>query len=72
MPRDSLGEALAWPSKVWDRFKGFGWPRWPLAAAADRRRFGLSSKLLLLTIVFVMLAEVLTSSPRWRTFASPG
>jgi signal transduction histidine kinase len=40
----------------------------PLAATAERRGLGLSAKLLLLTIVFVMLAEVLIFVPSVANF----
>ena len=68
MPRDSFDEALAWPRRIWERVKGIEWPRWPLAATAERRGLGLSAKLLLLTIVFVMLAEVLIFVPSVANF----
>jgi signal transduction histidine kinase len=42
--------------------------RWPLSATAERRGFGLSAKLLFLTIVFVMLAEVLIFVPSVANF----
>ena len=56
MPRDSIDEALAWSARLWERVKRI---RSPLSATAERRGLGLSAKLLLLTITFVMLAEVL-------------
>jgi signal transduction histidine kinase len=42
--------------------------RLPLAATAERRGMGLSAKLLLLTITFVMLAEVLIFVPSVANF----
>jgi signal transduction histidine kinase len=65
VPRDSLGEALAWPGRFWQSVKSL---RPPLAGAAERRGFGLSAKLLLLTILFVMLAEVLIFVPSVANF----
>lgn len=65
MPRDTLGEALAWPGKLWEWLKTI---RSPLTATAERRGIGLSSKLLLLTVVFVMLAEVLIFVPSVANF----
>ncbi len=65
MPRDITGEALAWPGKLWERIRAI---RSPLAATAERRGVGLSAKLLLLTIVFVMLAEVLIFVPSIANF----
>ncbi|HKD57530.1 MAG TPA: hypothetical protein VKD45_08475, partial [Hyphomicrobiaceae bacterium] len=60
MPRDSIEEALAWSSRLWERAKRI---RSPLRATAERRGLGLSAKLLLLTVSFVMLAEVLIFVP---------
>ena len=71
MPRDTIDEALAWPGRIWEKVKGIEWrqwPQWPLAATAERRGLGLSAKLLLLTIVFVMLAEVLIFVPSVANF----
>ena len=65
MPRDSIGEALAWSARLWQRVKSI---RSPLTATAERRGFGLSAKLLLLTITFVMLAEVLIFVPSVANF----
>jgi len=65
VPRDSIGEALAWPGRVWQLLKTI---RWPLRPTAERRGFGLSAKLLLLTITFVMLAEVLIFVPSVANF----
>ena len=56
MPRDTIGEALQWPGRLWQRIKSI---HSPLQATDERRGIGLSAKLLLLTITFVMLAEVL-------------
>ena len=66
MPRDSIDEALAWPGRLWQRVKAS--IRSPLAATAERRGLGLSAKLLLLTITFVMLAEVLIFVPSVANF----
>ena len=65
MPRDSIGEALAWPGRLWERVRT---ARLPLTAKAERRGFGLSAKLLLLTLTFVMLAEVLIFVPSVANF----
>ena len=65
MPRDIIGEALAWPGRLWERVKAI---RSPLAATAERRGLGLSAKLLLLTLLFVMLAEVLIFVPSVANF----
>jgi signal transduction histidine kinase len=51
---------------MWERLKAVDWPRWQ--PAAERRGLGLSGKLLLLTIVFVMLAEVLIFVPSVANF----
>ena len=53
-----LEEALSWPRRLWQRVKQAG-----SALAAARDRLGLSGKLLLLTVLFVMLAEVLIFVP---------
>jgi signal transduction histidine kinase len=50
-----LEEAFSWPRRLWQRVKQ------TLAAARDR--LGLPGKLLLLTLLFVMLAEVLIFVP---------
>lgn len=78
VPRDRVGEALAWCGRLWDRIRVASLPavaeRVRLAfggsarAAAHHRGFGLSSKLLLLTILFVMLAEVLIFVPSVANF----
>ena len=65
MPRDMLDEALSWPGRVWQWAKSV---RSPLAATAERRGPGLSAKLLLLTLLFVMLAEVLIFVPSVANF----
>ena len=65
MARDSIGEALQWSGRLWQRVKAI---RSPLAATAERRGLGLSAKLLLLTITFVMLAEVLIFVPSVANF----
>ncbi len=66
MPRNSLGEAMAWPGKFWQIVTSFASPL--QRAVERRRRFGLSAKLLLLTILFVMLAEVLIFVPSVANF----
>jgi signal transduction histidine kinase len=65
VPRDSMGEALAWSGRLWQRIRRL---RSPQAAPAEHRGLGLSAKLLLLTIVFVMLAEVLIFVPSVANF----
>ncbi|HSR81431.1 MAG TPA: HAMP domain-containing sensor histidine kinase [Hyphomicrobiaceae bacterium] len=65
MPRDSIEDALAWSSRLWERAKRI---RSPLRATAERRGLGLSAKLLLLTVSFVMLAEVLIFVPSVANF----
>jgi signal transduction histidine kinase len=65
VPRDTIGEALQWPGRLWQRIKSI---HSPLAATAERRGVGLSAKLLLLTITFVMLAEVLIFVPSVANF----
>jgi signal transduction histidine kinase len=65
VPRDYLGEALTWPVRFWERLK-MAEPL--LAASAERRGVGLSAKLLFLTLIFVMLAEVLIFVPSVANF----
>ena len=65
MPRDSIDEALAWSARVWERVKRL---RPPQFATSERRGLGLSAKLLLLTLSFVMLAEVLIFVPSVANF----
>jgi len=65
VPRDSIEDALAWSSRLWERAKRI---RSPLRATAERRGLGLSAKLLLLTVSFVMLAEVLIFVPSVANF----
>jgi signal transduction histidine kinase len=65
VPRDSIGEALNWPGRLWQRIKSI---HSPLQATDERRGIGLSAKLLLLTITFVMLAEVLIFVPSVANF----
>ena len=60
-----IDEALSWPRRLWASVKAI---RSPLAATAERRGLGLSAKLLLLTISFVMLAEVLIFVPSVANF----
>jgi signal transduction histidine kinase len=69
VPRDYLGDALTWPARFWERF----WERLKTAElllppAGERRRVGLSAKLLFLTLIFVMLAEVLIFVPSVANF----
>jgi signal transduction histidine kinase len=72
VPRDSIAEALAWPGKLRERaaklWEKASTLRGPLSAAEKRPGFGLSAKLLLLTILFVMLAEVLIFVPSVANF----
>jgi signal transduction histidine kinase len=79
-----LDEALSWPGRLWARLSAIpfhrvrDWParlrariaaiRSPLSATAERRGLGLSAKLLLLTLLFVMLAEVLIFVPSVANF----
>jgi len=65
VPRDTIGEALQWPGRLWQRIKSI---HSPLKATDERRGIGLSAKLLLLTITFVMLAEVLIFVPSVANF----
>jgi signal transduction histidine kinase len=60
-----IDEALSWPGRLWERVRQI---RSPLAATSERRGLGLSAKLLLLTLVFVMLAEVLIFVPSVANF----
>lgn len=60
-----LDEAMSWPGRLWQRVRTI---RSPLAATAERRGVGLSAKLLLLTIIFVMLAEILIFVPSVANF----
>jgi signal transduction histidine kinase len=60
-----IDEALSWPNRVWTRIRQI---RSPLSATSERRGLGLSAKLLLLTLVFVMLAEVLIFVPSVANF----
>ena len=66
MARDMIEEAFSWPRRLWEYVKTI---RLPIAATAERRGLGLSAKLLLLTVMFVMLAEVLIFVLPWRIFA---
>ena len=66
MARDMMEEALSWPGRLWDRLMSA--MRWPVVASAERKGLGLSAKLLLLTIAFVMLAEVLIFVPSVANF----
>ena len=60
-----IDEAFSWPRRLWEYVKTI---RLPIAATAERRGLGLSSKLLLLTVMFVMLAEVLIFVPSVANF----
>ncbi|HEY1244437.1 MAG TPA: sensor histidine kinase, partial [Hyphomicrobiaceae bacterium] len=63
MPRDMIEEALSWTGRLWQRVKA---ARRRLSGV--RERLGLSAKLLLLTLLFVMLAEVLIFVPSVANF----
>jgi len=63
VPRDMIDEALTWPGRLWQRVKAIR-----SALATTRDRLGLSAKLLLLTLLFVMLAEVLIFVPSVANF----
>ena len=65
MPRVLNGSAQAWFSKLRERIGAIASP---LAATAERRGVGLSAKLLMLTVLFVMLAEVLIFVPSIANF----
>jgi signal transduction histidine kinase len=53
-----IEEALSWPGRLWHRARASA-----RKLAVMRDRLGLSAKLLLLTLLFVMLAEVLIFVP---------
>ncbi|MBO0766514.1 MAG: HAMP domain-containing histidine kinase [Hyphomicrobiaceae bacterium] len=53
-----IEEALSWTGRLWQRARAARWMVWGV-----RERLGLSAKLLLLTLLFVMLAEVLIFVP---------
>ena len=63
MPRDMIEEALSWTGRLWRRLKAVR-----QVPASARERLGLSAKLLLLTLLFVMLAEVLIFVPSVANF----
>jgi signal transduction histidine kinase len=63
VPRDMIEEALSWTGRLWRRLKAV---RRMLGSV--RERLGLSAKLLLLTLLFVMLAEVLIFVPSVANF----
>jgi signal transduction histidine kinase len=65
VPRDFNGSAQAWFDTLRERLRAI---RSPLAATAERRGIGLSAKLLMLTVLFVMLAEVLIFVPSVANF----
>jgi len=56
VPRDMLEEAFSWPRRLWQRMKA-------ARSALAGIRLGLPAKLLVLTLLFVMLAEVLIFVP---------
>lgn len=58
-----IEEALSWPRRLWHRVKAIR-----SGIAGMRDRLGLSGKLLLLTLLFVMLAEVLIFVPSVANF----
>jgi signal transduction histidine kinase len=63
VPRDLIEEALGWTGRLWRRLKAV---RRMLGSV--RERLGLSAKLLLLTLLFVMLAEILIFVPSVANF----
>ncbi len=63
MPRDMIEEALSWTGRLWRRLKAVR-----QVPGSARERLGLSAKLLLLTLLFVMLAEVLIFVPSVANF----
>jgi signal transduction histidine kinase len=63
VPRDMIEEALSWTGRFWQRVKAARRMLW-----GARERLGLSAKLLLLTLLFVMLAEVLIFVPSVANF----
>jgi signal transduction histidine kinase len=63
--RDYLAEALTWPTRFWERLTT---AEAKPSAAGGRRGIGLSAKLLFLTLIFVMLAEVLIFVPSVANF----
>jgi signal transduction histidine kinase len=58
-----IEEALSWPRRLWQHAKAAG-----ASLVPARDRLGLSGKLLLLTLLFVMLAEVLIFVPSVANF----
>jgi len=60
-----FGEALTWPVRFWERLTTAE-PSPP--EGGERRGVGLSAKLLVLTLLFVMLAEVLIFVPSVANF----
>ena len=65
MARDYLAEAMSWPTRFWERLTTTEAKR---PAVGGRRGIGLSAKLLFLTLIFVMLAEVLIFVPSVANF----
>jgi signal transduction histidine kinase len=63
VPRDMIEEALSWPGRMWRGIKAA-----PRALGGVREKLGLSAKLLLLTLLFVMLAEILIFVPSVANF----
>ena len=56
---------MSWPRRLWQWARTL---RFPLSFSAEGRGFGLPAKLLLLTLTFVMLAEVLIFVPSVANF----
>ena len=56
---------MSWPRRLWQWASTL---RFPLSFSAEGRGFGLPAKLLLLTLTFVMLAEVLIFVPSVANF----
>ena len=63
MPRDLIEDAMSWPRRVWWRAKAS-----LRVIGRSRERLSLSAKLLILTLLFVMLAEVLIFVPSVANF----
>jgi len=63
VPRDMIEEALSRTGRLWGRLKAVR-----RMLGSIRERLGLSAKLLLLTLLFVMLAEVLIFVPSVANF----
>jgi signal transduction histidine kinase len=63
VPRDLIEDPMSWPRRVWWRAKVS-----LRVIGRSRERLSLSAKLLLLTLLFVMLAEVLIFVPSVANF----